>query len=76
MRLCALSGKHFSPFLLAPLLAAPVAAATWFVTVAAGVVPLHGQLASAAAFVIFSGGVTLYVSHCMNRYPSRNRDAG
>ena len=76
MPLCAVFNKHFTPFLLAPVLSAPIAAATWFVTAAAGVAPLHGQIASAAAFVMFSGIVALYVSHCMSRYPSSNRQSG
>lgn len=71
MRLCTLFSKRSAPFLLAPLLATPIAAATWFVTAAAGVTPLEGQMAALAAFMLFAGGVTLYVRRCLARHASR-----
>ena len=73
MRLCARFKKHFTPFLLAPFLSLPIAAATWFVTAAAGVSPLYGQIATVSAFVIFAGIVMLYVNHCLSRYPCNNQ---
>lgn len=68
MRLCQLFSKRATPFLLGPVLSVPVAAATWFVTRAAGAEPLVSQLAAAGAFLAFAVAVTIYVVHCLNRY--------
>lgn len=68
MRLCQLFSKRATPFLLAPVLSVPVAAATWFVTRAAGAELLVSQLASAGAFLAFGAAVTFYVIRCLNRY--------
>jgi hypothetical protein len=73
MRPCAVFNNKFTPFLLAPLLSAPVAAATWFVMSAGGATAAASKLASVGAFVLFASVVTLYIVRCMNRYPSNGQ---
>lgn len=72
MPLCAVFKNKFTPFLIAPLLGVPVAAATWFTTVAAGMSTLQSELATGIAFVAFAGLVSLYVIRCNNRYTCRH----
>lgn len=70
MPLCAVFKKKHTPFLIAPLLGVPIAAATWFTTVAAGMSTLQCQLAAGAAFVSFVGVILYYVNRCLSRFPA------